>query len=34
MKQLQESLTGGVVPVHEMEEVDVILRVSFRLPLM
>lgn len=34
MKQLQESLTGDVVPVHEMEEVDVILRDSFRLPLM
>lgn len=33
LKQLNDSLTGNSTPIHEMEEADIILRDSFRLPL-
>ena len=33
LKQLNDSLTGNCTAIHEMEEADIILRDSFRLPM-
>lgn len=33
LKQLNDALAGTCVPIHKMEEADIILRDSFRLPL-
>lgn len=33
LKQLHDALSGAGVPIHEMEEVDIILRDSFRMPM-